>query len=124
MSRTSDSSGWNAIQSDLAQVERRQSLNISLRTVKSLSEVPGLGLKCSNSSFSGALTSFLSFFLIPRSDDSIDTTFNDNLDDDLDNYFAFHCLFDAYKKAGGGFFTRACSDQTSGNGFKLTEGGE
>ena len=28
----------------------------------------------------------------------------------------------AYKKAGEGLFTRACSDGTRGNGFKLKEG--
>jgi len=35
---------------------------------------------------------------------------------------AFHCLKGAYKKAGEGLFTRACSDRTRGNGFKLKEG--
>jgi len=28
----------------------------------------------------------------------------------------------AYKKAGGGLFTRACCDRTRGNGFNLKEG--
>ncbi|KFR00079.1 hypothetical protein Y956_11730, partial [Nipponia nippon] len=35
---------------------------------------------------------------------------------------AFHYLKGAYKKAGEGLFTRACSDRTRGNGFKLKEG--
>jgi len=34
---------------------------------------------------------------------------------------AFQYLKEAYKKAGGGLFTRACSDRTSGNGFKMKE---
>jgi len=29
---------------------------------------------------------------------------------------------EAYKKAGEGLFTRACSDRTQGNSFKLKEG--
>ena len=28
----------------------------------------------------------------------------------------------AYRKAGGGIFTRACSDRTRGNGFERKEG--
>jgi len=32
---------------------------------------------------------------------------------------AFHYLKGAYRKAGKGLFIRACSDRTSGNGFKL-----
>jgi len=32
---------------------------------------------------------------------------------------AFQYLQRAYKKAGEGLFTRACSDRTRGNGFKL-----
>ena len=32
---------------------------------------------------------------------------------------AFQYLKGAYKKAGEGLFTRACSDRTRGNGFKL-----
>ena len=35
---------------------------------------------------------------------------------------AFQYLKGAYRKAGHGVFTRACSDRTSGNGFKLKEG--
>ena len=35
---------------------------------------------------------------------------------------AFQYLKGAYKKAGEGPFTRACSDRTRGNGFKLKEG--
>ena len=35
---------------------------------------------------------------------------------------AFQYLKGAHKKAGEGLFTRACSDRTRGNGFKLKEG--
>ncbi|KAK4812759.1 hypothetical protein QYF61_020379 [Mycteria americana] len=35
---------------------------------------------------------------------------------------AFQYLKGAYKKAGQALFTRACSDRTRGNGFKLKEG--
>ena len=35
---------------------------------------------------------------------------------------AFQYLKGAYKKAGEGLFTRACSDRTRGNSFKLEEG--
>ncbi|KFV39002.1 hypothetical protein N341_09310, partial [Tyto alba] len=35
---------------------------------------------------------------------------------------AFLYLKEAYKKAGEGRFTRACSDRTRGNGFKLKDG--
>jgi len=35
----------------------------------------------------------------------------------------FQYLKGAYKKAGAGLFTRACSDRTRGDGFKLKEGG-
>jgi len=35
---------------------------------------------------------------------------------------AFQYLKGAYKKAGEGLFTRACSDRARGNGFKLNEG--
>ena len=35
---------------------------------------------------------------------------------------AFQYLKGAYKKAREGLFTRACSDRTRGNGFKLKEG--
>ncbi|MCQ4179464.1 hypothetical protein FK518_28345, partial [Klebsiella pneumoniae] len=35
---------------------------------------------------------------------------------------AFQYLKGAYKKAGEGLLTRACSDRTRGNGFKLKEG--
>jgi len=34
----------------------------------------------------------------------------------------FQYLKRAYKKAGEGVFTRACSDRTRNNGFKLREG--
>jgi len=34
----------------------------------------------------------------------------------------FQYLKGAYKKSGEGHFTRACSDRTRGNGFKLKEG--
>jgi len=33
----------------------------------------------------------------------------------------FQYLTGTYKKAGEGLFTRACSDRTRGNGFKLKE---
>ncbi|GAB0190271.1 hypothetical protein GRJ2_001492400 [Grus japonensis] len=35
---------------------------------------------------------------------------------------AFQYQKGAYRKAGGGLFTMACSDRTRGNGFKLKEG--
>jgi len=35
---------------------------------------------------------------------------------------AFQYLKDAYKRAGEGLFTKACSDRTRGNGFKQKEG--
>jgi len=35
---------------------------------------------------------------------------------------AFQYLKGAYKRAGEGLFTRACSDRTKGNGFKLKQG--
>ena len=35
---------------------------------------------------------------------------------------AFQYLKGAYRKAGEGLVTRACSDRTRGNGFKLKEG--
>ena len=35
---------------------------------------------------------------------------------------AFQYLKGAYRKAGEGLFTRACSDRTKGNGFKQKEG--
>ncbi|GAB0186194.1 hypothetical protein GRJ2_001084700 [Grus japonensis] len=35
---------------------------------------------------------------------------------------AFQYLKGTYRKAGEGLFTRACSDRTRGNGFKLKEG--
>jgi len=35
---------------------------------------------------------------------------------------AFQYLKGGYKKAGEGLFTRACSDRTRGNGFRLKEG--
>ena len=35
---------------------------------------------------------------------------------------ALQHLQGAYKKAGEGLFTGACSDRTRGNGFKLKEG--
>jgi len=31
-------------------------------------------------------------------------------------------LKEAYKKTGVGLFTRACSDRTRGNGFRMKEG--
>jgi len=34
---------------------------------------------------------------------------------------AYQYLTGAYEKAGEGLFTRACSDRTRGNGFKLKE---
>jgi len=34
----------------------------------------------------------------------------------------FQCLKGVYKRAGEGLFTRACSNRTRGNGFKLKEG--
>ena len=37
-------------------------------------------------------------------------------------YSAFQYLKRAYKKAGEGLFTRACSDKMRGNGFKLKKG--
>jgi len=37
-------------------------------------------------------------------------------------YCSFPVPEGAYKKAGEGHFTRACSDRTRGNGFKLKEG--
>jgi len=36
---------------------------------------------------------------------------------------AFQYLKGAYKKAGEGLFTGACSDRSRGNGFKLKEDG-
>lgn len=36
---------------------------------------------------------------------------------------AFQYVKDAYKKDGEKLFTRACSDRTGGNAFKLKEGG-
>jgi len=35
---------------------------------------------------------------------------------------AFQYLKEAYKKPGEGRFTRACSDRTTGSGFKLKDG--
>ena len=35
---------------------------------------------------------------------------------------AFQYLKGAYRKAGEGLFTRACSDRTRGNGFRLKKG--
>jgi len=35
---------------------------------------------------------------------------------------AFQYLKGAFKKAGEGLFTRACSDRTRGNGFKQNKG--
>jgi len=40
----------------------------------------------------------------------------------IDLRAAFQYLKGACKKAGEGVFTRACSDRTWGNGFKLKEG--
>ena len=39
-----------------------------------------------------------------------------------DHTSAFQYLQGAYKKSGEGLFTRACSDRTRGNGFKLKDG--
>ena len=39
-----------------------------------------------------------------------------------DLILTFQYLKGAYKKAGEGLFTNACSDRTRGNGFKLKEG--
>jgi len=36
---------------------------------------------------------------------------------------AFHYLKQVYKKDGDKLFSRACSDRTKGNGFKLKAGG-
>ena len=38
-------------------------------------------------------------------------------------YAAFQYLKGSYKKAKEGLFTRACSDRTRGNGFKLKDSG-
>ena len=40
-----------------------------------------------------------------------------------DHIAAFQYLKGAYKRAGEGLFTRACSDRIRGIGFKLKEGG-
>jgi len=40
----------------------------------------------------------------------------------IDLRAAFQYLRGAYKKAKEGLLTRACSDETRGNGFKLKEG--
>ena len=45
---------------------------------------------------------------------------NRRLREDLTATFQY--LKGAYKRAGEGLFTRACSDRTRGNGFKLKEG--
>jgi len=40
----------------------------------------------------------------------------------LQSFFQLHLRYRAYHKAGEGLLTRAWSDRTRGNGFKLKEG--